>query len=473
MHNKPRSADLWSAVSPTSSRQGAHSILADDCSNDPTADRGPLCCCVTILFLLLFLFRASAAESLILTGAVVHTVSGPILAPGQVLLRDGKIAEVGTNLAAADARTLDLTGQHLYPAMLALGTTVGLIEIADVRATADTTEVGDYTPDVQSWIAVNPDSELVPVARANGIGFFEPVPLGGVVSGQSGLIGVQGWTTEQMTIKKPIALHVFWPAMDLQTNPGRRGGKNRKSLEEQAKGRQLKVQALKDFFDEAAAYAKAKEAGAKGGTPLQQVPAWEAMLPYVRGELPIVVHADDVRQIRAMLDWAATRPYRIILSGGREAWKLASELAAKKIPVVYTHVYTRPMHDSEGYDVQFCAPQVLHQAGVQVTFSIGEKPFDAPSARNLPYDAAQAVAFGLPADEALRGLTLYPAQLAGVAKRLGSIEPGKDATLFSADGDILDIRVNVKHMWISGKEISLETRQTRLYEKYKNRPRPQ
>jgi imidazolonepropionase-like amidohydrolase len=113
----------------------------------------------------------------------------------------------------------------------------------------------------------------------------------------------------------------------------------------------------------------------------------------------------------------------------------------------------------------------LHKAGVQVSFSIGEKPFDAPSARNLPYEASQAVAFGLPPDEALKGLTLYPAQLAGVAQRLGSIEPGKDATLFSADGDILDLRVNVKHMWIAGKEISLENRQTRLYEKYKNRPR--
>ena len=144
-----------------------------------------------------------------------------------------------------------------------------------------------------------------------------------------------------------------------------------------------------------------------------------------------------------------------------------------KIPVIYGHIFTQPARDTASYDVQFRAPEVLHQAGVQVTFSIGSDSFNAALIRNLPYSAAQAVAFGLPEAEALKGLTLYPAQLAGVADRLGSIEPGKDATLFAADGDILDIRANVKRMWIAGKEVSLESRHTRLYEKYKNRPRPE
>jgi imidazolonepropionase-like amidohydrolase len=148
-------------------------------------------------------------------------------------------------------------------------------------------------------------------------------------------------------------------------------------------------------------------------------------------------------------------------------------LAAKRIAVVYGHTFTQPVRDTASYDVQFRAPEVLHQAGVQITFSLGSDSFDAPLIRNLPYSAAQAVAFGLPEDEALKGLTLYPAQLAGVAGRLGSIEAGKDATLFAADGDILDIRAHVKQMWIVGKAVSLESRQTRLYEKYKNRPRPQ
>src|SRR5262249_12965414 len=144
---------------------------------------------------------------------------------------------------------------------------------------------------------------------------------------------------------------------------------------------------------------------------------------------------------------------------------------SNKVSVIYEHTFTQPVRDTESYDVYFTAPEVLHRAGVEVSFAIGLSAFDAPSVRNLPYAAAQAVAFGLPEEEALKGLTLYPARLAGVADRLGSIEPGKEATLFSVDGSILDIRANVKHLWIAGSEVSLESRHTRLYEKYKNRPK--
>jgi imidazolonepropionase-like amidohydrolase len=415
--------------------------------------------------------------SLLLTGATVHTVSGDTLAPGQVLIQDGKIAAVGKTVPAGGADTVDLTGQHLYPGIIALDTVLGLTEISGVRATQDTTEVGDdFTPDVESWIAVNPDSELIPVTRANGITAFEPVPEGHIISGQSALVATAGWTTEQMAIKKPIALHLFWPSMELNTTPKEQApdASKWKSLEDQAKERRARLQATQDFFEEERAYAKAKDAAAKGQTPAPElIPAWEAMLPYVRGELPITIHADEVRQIRAAINWADTNHFKVILAGGRDAWMAADLLAAKRIPVVYGHTFTQPVRDMASYDVQFRAPEVLHQAGVQVTFSLGSDSFDAPLIRNLPYSAAQAVAFGLPEDEALKGLTLYPAQLAGVADRLGSIEAGKEATLFAADGDILDIRANVKRMWIAGKEVSLESRQTRLYEKYKNRPRPQ
>ena len=414
-----------------------------------------------------------AAQTLLLKGATVHTISGETISPGQVLIKDGKIAAVAKAVPSADATPIELNGQHLYPGLIALNTLMGLTEIEAVRATQDNTEVGDYTPDVESWIAVNPDSELIPVTRANGIAFFEPVPQSGIVAGQSGLIAVAGWTTEQMTIKKPIALHLFWPSMELDTTPRERarGKEKPKALEEQAKDRQVKLQATADFFDEAKAYAKAKEAAAKGNSPAPlATPAWEAMLPYVRGQLPIVVHADEIRQIKAAVQWAVTNHYQIILAGARAAWMAAGLLAANRVPVIYAHTFTRPTRDTESYDVHFTAPERLRQAGVRVAFSLGPGVFNAPLERNLPYEAAQAVAFGLPHDEALKGLTLYPAQMAGVADRLGSIEPGKDATLFAADGDILDIRANVKRMWVAGKEISLESRHTGLYEKYRNRP---
>jgi imidazolonepropionase-like amidohydrolase len=408
----------------------------------------------------------------LLKGATVHTVSGATISAGEVLLRDGKIAAVGQALDAGGAKVVDLAGQHLYPGLIALDTTLGLREIGAVRATVDEAEVGEFTPDVQSWIAVNPDSELLAVARANGVAHFEPVPQGGVVAGQSGLVALDGWTTEQMTIQKSLALHVFWPAMELSLAPRElaRDKTKWKSPEEQAKERTAKLHALDDFFKEAQAYAKAKDAAGKEAAAPTPDPSWEAMLPFVRGELPLVIHADEVRQIKSAIAWAATNQFKIILAGARDAWRVADLLATNRIPVIYKYVYALPVRDTDAYDVQFRGPELLRQAGAKVAFSVGGG-FSAALTKNLPYEAAQAVAFGLPADEAVKGITLYPAQMAGVADRLGSLEPGKDATLFAMDGEVLDLRANVKRMWIAGKEVSLESRHTRLYEKYKNRPR--
>lgn len=422
------------------------------------------------------------AQTLLLKNAVVHTVSGPTLTSGGVLLSGGKIERVleGGELSSVLAnKTLDLKGQHVYPGLIALNTSLGLTEIEAVRATRDAREVGDYTPDVESWIAVNPDSELLPVARANGIAYFEPAPEGGVVSGQSALLATDGWTTEQMTVKEPVALHLYWPRMELDFTPPRGGRRGRgaesetgpRSLEEQAKERRAKLRSMEDFFEEARHYAKARDAAAKGSAPApEKIPAWEAMLPYLRGELPIVVHADEVRQIRSAVQWAATNHYRIILAGCRDAWMLAGVLATNRVPVIYEHVFTQPSRDTEAYDAHFKAPGVLQRAGVTVLFGVGS---DASFERNLPYTAAQAIAFGLPEAEALKGLTLYPAQLMNVADRLGTIEAGKEATLFVCNGDIFDLRANVTRLWIAGKEVSLENRHTKLYEKYRNRPKSQ
>jgi imidazolonepropionase-like amidohydrolase len=433
--------------------------------------------CLVLGAFLLATADPAIAQTLLLSGATVHTVSGETYSPGQVLIQNGKIAAVGATVSGGAAQTIDLKGQHLYPGIIAMDTLLGLTEIGAVRATQDSTESGEFTPDVESWIAVNPDSELIPVTRANGIAYFEPVPEGGLVSGQSGLVATEGWTSEQRAIKKPIGLHLFWPRMDLDASArergGRRGGGGKaKSVEEQAADRRAKLRSTQDFFDEAKAYDKAKDASAKGSVSApEKIPAWEAMLPYVRGELPIMVHADETRQIKAAVDWAETNHYKMILVGGRDAWMNAELLASKKIPVVYSDTFTLPSHDTESYDVHFKAPEVLRKAGVQVVFGNGLGSMDAALTKNLPYSAAQAVAFGMPEAEALKGITLYPAQLAGVADRLGSIETGKEATFFVADGDILDIRSHVKRMWIAGKEVSLEDRHTRFYEKYKNRPR--
>jgi imidazolonepropionase-like amidohydrolase len=435
-------------------------------------------CWAFVFGLLVFSVPAAFGQKTLLTGATVHTVTGEILSPGQVLIQDGKIAAVGMTVPGDGAPKVDLAGQHLYPGIIALDTAVGLMEIEAVRATIDSAETGDFKPEVQSWIAVNPDSELIPVTRANGIAYFEPVPAGGTVSGQSGLVAVEGWTTEQRSAKAPVALHVFWPAMDLELSPARQrgpmpGGGRPKSLPEQAKERRARLQSVEDFFDEAKAYAKAKDAAASGKAPAPvTVPAWEAMLPYVRGLLPVTVHANEMRQIKSAVNWASTNRYKIIIAGGRDAAMVAPLLAEKSVPVIYEQVYSQPVRETDTYDYPFKTPELLHQAGVKVAFSIGADNFNAPLTRSLPFAVAQAVAFGLPEDEGEKGLTIYPAQLAGMADRLGSIEAGKEATLVALDGKLLDIRASVKHLWLAGKEISLESKHTRLYQKYSNRPRP-
>jgi imidazolonepropionase-like amidohydrolase len=428
----------------------------------------------------IFVISADAlAETILLKDAIVHTVSGKTLSPGWVLIQDGKIQGVIDASGPVDFKyptstvVVDLKNLHLYPGLIALNTALGLSEISGVRSTRDTTEVGDYVPDVQSWIAVNPDSELIPVARANGITHIQPAPQGGIVAGQSGLVVLDGWTMEQMAYKKPVALHLYWPSMELDTtSKDKFKDKSKwKSPEDQAKERQNKLKQLEDFFDEARAYAQARQVAGKNGAAEPALnPSWEAMLPFVRGELPIMIHAGEVRQIKAAVKWAESNKYKMILAGASDAWSVAELLATKKIPVVYEDTFAQPARDFESYDVHYKAPELLRKAGVTFAFGMGSTTFDAALIKNLPYSAAQAVGFGLPREDALKALTLVPAQMLGVADRLGSIEPGKDATLFASDGEILDIRASVKRMWIAGKEINLDTRHTRLYQKYKNRP---
>jgi len=426
-----------------------------------------------VLLLGFLLHSAMGAEILFIKGAVVHRINESVLSPGDVLVEHGKITQVGPGLKSPDAATvIAAEGLHLYPGLILASTSLGLMEINAVRATLDTTEVGNYHPEVKSWTALNPDSELLPVTRANGITHVVPVPSGGIVSGQSGLVALDGWTAEEMTVKKPAALHLFWPDEDLNLTPRELAPDKAKwkSLEDQVKERRKKLKELDDFFAEALSYATAREKGGSPTSPFIHVPAWEAMLPFIRGEIPLVIHASEARQIRGAVQWSKARKFKIILAGARDAGEVAALLAENKVPVIFDSVFAQPAHDYLPYDVYFKAPADLAKAGVKVIFSVGLGGYTPAMARNVPYATAQAVAFGLPSEEALKGLTLYPAQILGVENRLGSIETGKEATFFLANGDILDIRSNVVRLWIAGREVSLESRHTRLYDKYRQRP---
>ena len=416
------------------------------------------------LFLALCLAAHARGDTLLLRGAVVHTVTKGTLAPGDVLVRDGKIAAVAPKIAGQADQVLDLKGLHLYPGLVSAGTDLGLVEIAGVRASVDDKETGEFTPEVEAWLAVNPDSELIPVARANGVTHFAPVPQGKLVTGTSALLAARGWTIEDMLVQRRSGMHLVWPDHSLSV-PAPDAPPTAKSLDDQARDRKAKVREIEQFFADAEAWSKRAPDAAK-------TPAWEAMQPVLRGEAPLMIHAQTTREIRAALGWSAARPkLRITLVGARDAWQFAEELARRKIGVIYSEVFALPPRGTDAYDVQFTAPAVLHKAGVTLAISEGLERASASGQRNLPYLAAQAAAFGLPPDAALAAITLVPAQLHGAGARIGSIEAGKDASPFAANGDILDIRSTVKHLWISGVAQSLETRHTRLAEKYRARPK--
>ena len=418
------------------------------------------------LITLLFLPFQSHAETILFRNATIHTVSGPVIPSGSIMVKNGRIVEIGEKLKDARKRAdkiVRLNGAHLYPGLIATTSSLGLVEINALRQTRDYREVGSYTPDVFSWVSVNPDSELIPVARANGISHFLAVPEGGTVPGVSGLMATAGWTVETMAVKPLAALHLAWPAMTISATSSRKPADQEKQARE-------RVQKIDEFFNQAEAYAKAKEATPKDR--FKSVPAWEPMIPFLKGDAPIIIHADKTATVKSAVEWAAGRNYQnVIIAGGRDAWRVAKLLAKHKTPVIYEATFDQPARDTDPYDIQFKAPEILRKAGATVAISMGTGSFATSNVRNLPYAAAQSIAFGMPEAEALKALTLIPAKLLGVGDRLGSIEKGKEATFIAVDGDIFDIRANVQRMWIAGKEVSLESRHTRLYEKYKARPK--
>jgi imidazolonepropionase-like amidohydrolase len=430
-----------------------------------------------LLNALLALQQTAIGKTLLIKNGVVHTIAKGDIDKGQVLIRDGKIAAVANpdeNLQADD--TVDLKGAHLYPGFINAAGWLGLVEIDAIRATHDMSESGEFTPDVRAWMAVNPDSELISVARANGVTHTVAVPGGGTVSGQSGLIQLGGgWTMEDLKAKGPVAMHLYWPAMTLDTTPREQARDKEKwnSLEEQARQRRMRLKEIEDFFGEAESYAAQQHSETK------RVPAWEAMIPIVRNEIPLVIHADSFRQIKSALKFAGEHKYRVIICGGRDAWRLAKEIAAQKIPVIFERVFNDgsglsagDIRDTEPYDAHFHAPAVLAEAGVKVAITGGLGGDEAANVRNIPYVAAQAMAFGLSHDDALKSISLNVADMFGVSDRLGSIEVGKEASLFTSTSEALDIRSRVTAVWIKGEPVPVENRQTRLWDRYRARPLP-
>ncbi len=413
---------------------------------------------------------ASAQErTLVIRDARIVRVDGPVIEKGTVVVTGGRITAVDAGASVPPgAAVIEAAGKTLYPGLIDGLTTLGLTEIGSVAGSVDTTEVGDINPQAKAWVAVHPHSELLPVARANGITAALAAPAGGLLSGQSALIRLAGDTPEALVVKAPVAVHALYPTgrppfdfarifdePELKTFEERQKDKR--------KNQEKDLQRLANLLEEAKAYASGVAAAA-GGSGSAPDAVLEALAPVARGEVPLVFRADDEDDIKGAVKFAGERGLKLVIAGGLGASRCTKELKERDVAVLL-NVDRLPARETDPYDTAYANPAALQQAGVR--FAIVSD--DASQSRNLPYEAAMARAFGLSADAALRAITLSPAEIFGVADRLGSITVGKSANLFLATGDIMDHRTQVTDVIVDGVPQSIETRHTRLYQQFKDR----
>jgi imidazolonepropionase-like amidohydrolase len=408
---------------------------------------------------------APQRQPIALVNATVHTVAGPAIERGAVLFEGGIITAVGPDVAPPpNAEVIDLKGQHVYPSLIEAHSQIGLTEISSVRASRDYAEAGELNPNVAAQVSVNPDSELIPVTRANGVLIAVSAPSSGLVSGRASVMQLDGWTYEDMTLKADAAMIVNWPRMTPRSFRGRT-----ESQSEQETARDRDLQLLRDLFADARAYRRARAADpARQRYDIRLA----AMAGVLDGEIPLMVAADRARQIQSAVAFAVEQNVRMILFGGHDAPRCAALLKRYDIPVVVSAVHRNPVRRHEDYDASYTLPGRLHDLGIRFCIS-GSDRSETWNTRNLGHHASTAAAYGLPKEEALKSVTQYPAEILGISQQVGTLEPGKHATLFVCDADPLDTEVQITHAWIQGRAVDLSSRHTDLYEKYREKYRRQ
>ena len=401
---------------------------------------------------------------ILLKNGFIHTVSKGTI-EGSILFEKGKIIRVAKYITPPEnCEIIDLNGKHVYPGMIAAVSGLGLIEINAVNETNDHSERGDFNPNVLANIAFNSDSEIIPTTRSNGILTANVIPYSGLVSGQSSIMMLDGWTSENATLSSPSGLHINWPNMNsiVKTDYEKK----------MFKTAQKNLNNLESIIKDARAYARLRQARSRSAENYHSEDLrWESMIPYVNKKLPIYIHANEVKQIEASISWSIRHSLNIIIVGGKDAWRTTDLLVKNRIPVIYESVTSLPYRRFEDYDQAYKTPSILYEKGVQ--FCISQYGFagSAYQIRNLPYQASMAASYGLPKEAALRSVTLSAAEILGIDKKIGSLEAGKDATLFISNGDPLEIRTNIIQAFIQGKKIDMDDRHKSLYSKYKEKYR--
>jgi imidazolonepropionase-like amidohydrolase len=410
------------------------------------------------------------APTYAIRNARVVTVSGAELDNATVVISNGRISAVGAAAAApAGAQEIDGRGLTVYPGMIDLGTNMGLAEVSAVGATLDTNELGDMNPNVAAIWSINPHSSHINVTRVAGVTSALALPSGGIISGQAALINLAGSSPREMAVAPQAALVVEFPrigggggfAAFLQAQQG--------ITQDAISARDRRVEQLRQMLRDAEAYGRAQDAYAKDPKNVPRPPTdlkLAALVPFVRGERPVIFRAEREREIRAVVRFAEELKLRPVVIGGSEAWKAAQFLKEHDVAVILDSVLNMPLREDDPYDSLYENASKLAAAGVRFCISTGDS---GAHVRDLPFHAGMAAAYGLPRAEALKAVTLYPAQILGVADRLGSVEQGKVANLVVTDGDLLEARTSVRYLFIAGRQIPLVSRHTMLSDQFKDR----
>jgi len=417
-----------------------------------------------------------AATTYAITHAKIFTLAGSAIDDGTVVIKDGKIAAVGASVEVpTGAQVIDGKGLQVYPGLFDAVTQMGLSEIGAVSATVDSSETGNFNPDVVAATAVSPSSEHIPVTRASGITEVLAVPASGgfdssggraILGGQASAFSLAGWTVDDMQIKRSVAMVINFPTIVTRSFDLATLSRKERPYAEAKLEYEKNLNELTDWIERARHYAQA--IGHGGPSDFERDVKLEALAPVVRGQLPVLVFADRARDIRNAVEFCDKQKLKMILAGGSEAYKVKDLLRSKNVPVILRPVLTLPVDEDDPYDRLLNQPAELTEAGVK--FALGS--FDNSFARRLGQNAANAAAHGLSQDDALKSVTLYPAQILGLADQVGTLEPGKLANIIVTSGDPLELTTELKYLFIRGQLTSTDNRHKRLFEKYSGRPNP-
>ena len=413
---------------------------------------------------------APQTRPVVIHGATVHTVAHGTLENATVVFENGQITSVGSETETAgaiagleDAERIDGRGLRVVPGFVYATSVLGLAEVGSVEMTIDLREAGSIKPEVWAAVAVNPDSWLLPVARRNGVLVAGLFPQGGLVPGRVSVVQLDGWTWEDMTLEADAGLSVSWPFLG-GSNPFARFGRRRGGSFGDP---QESIDRLGIFFDRAEAYHEAQAAGVETEPDVR----FDAVGPLLRGEKRVFVSASSRRQIESAVRWCTERGFAPVVVGGLEADRCLDLLVRHEVPVVLTGAHRLPRRRDLSFASTYELPAVLEEAGVRWSMSMSASADSASNARNLPFEVAACIGYGLPWEAALRAITLSAAEALGIGDRVGSLEVGKDATLFLCRNDPLELDSGVTAAFIQGRRIDLRDKQTELAAKYREKYR--